>query len=199
MRARDYVTLARQYYPSETAFDDPLFLQMLNDARNRILLLSGITTSVEYPLTNTDNTYHVPVHQTITGVYYYSKAFQKEFVLPRYYVKSVYDWKVSPVALSFISHGLPYGYFWDAMNNVVALLPEDGRFNPSDKLRISFVPFAEPFTSWDDNEIVLPEQIQLFVPIEYAIRIAMFDMQYGVADGLRNLLLYNLQRSARGG
>jgi hypothetical protein len=199
MKARDYAILSRQYYPSETVFDDPLFLQMLNDARNRILLLAGITTSIEYPLTNPDNTYHVPVHQTITGVYYYSGIFQKEFVLPRYYAKSVYEWKVSPPALTLISHGLPYGYFWDAFNNVITLLPADAKLNPSDKLRISFVPFAEPFTSWEDDEIVLPEQVQFFVPIEYAIRIAMFDMQYGIADGLRNLLLHNLHKSARGG
>ena len=197
MRARDYATLARQYYPSETIFDDPLFLQMLNEARNRILLLAGITVDISYPLTNPDNTYHVPVHQTIVGVYYYNNLTQKEYVLPRYYFKSVYRWKTTPAL--FLVNGFPYGYFWDAINNILTLLPEDATYSEKDKIRISFVPFAEPFTSWDDDEIVLPEQVQFAVPIEYAIRLAMFDMQYQIADGLRNLLVYNLQKTARGG
>ncbi len=189
MRASDYVQLARMYYPSEPLYDDPLFLAMLNDARNEVLRYGGVDKEITFSPVNVPQIYNLPLHQSLNGVYYYSHLAGKEFHLPRLFSKHVYR--------SY--RAMPYGYFYDSANHTIMLVPEDARFPERDQVRVSYIPFAEPFTSWSDVELSLPEHLHQLVPIAYAIRLAMFDMQYRIADTLRQLFMYSLRGIGHGG
>lgn len=175
MLARDYVAISIKYYPADIREDDVLFLIMLNNARKEVCLRGGIKKTWIFNLIPDTYSYHIPINQGVVGVYIYSPQLNEWVVVPKHNSPFIRNWN------------MPVWYSYDPLNYEI-IFSETFKPNANYKVKISVITMPENFSSWDDTERDIPEHFHEAVGMAYAKNLAMYDMQYDVAQFIDGLL-----------